>query len=144
MTKKTVNKSIIIFAVTLLLKFTSIDLICFVHADDNIKTISLNQDQEKLAQEIFSITKCMVCQGESIKESNTDFAQGMREVITDKIAEGEKKDAILSYIRERYGEEAILEPQFTYYNITLWLLPLAILGVSLVGVIYYFLFKESK
>lgn len=81
---------------------------------------------ENRAQQIFSEVRCMVCNGEAIKDSNAHLSQAMRKIIRMKIESGESNDQIITFIKERYGDYAILSPPLRSNTIWLWLLPTAL------------------
>lgn len=86
-----------------------------------------NAALENRAQNLFTQVRCMVCQGEVIKESNADLAVAMRALIREQIASGMHDDEIIAYLVERYGMQVVTKPAFNHYTAMLWLLPWAFL-----------------
>ena len=86
--------------------------------------------------------RCLVCQGQSIADSNSDFAQTIKLVVKDLIEEGKTEDEIYSFMAEKYGEWIVFKPQLNKQNIMLWFFPY--LALILGGIFIFFLLKKSK
>ena len=67
--------------------------------------------------------RCLVCQGQSISDSNSDFAQTIKLVVKDLINEGKTEDEIYSFMSDKYGEWIVFKPQINPQNSLLWILP---------------------
>ena len=80
-----------------------------------------------LESKIFKNLRCIVCQGQSIAESNSDFAQTIKIVVRDKIDQGGNEKEIYEFLAEKYGEWIIYKPKFNYINSLLWLSPYIVL-----------------
>jgi cytochrome c-type biogenesis protein CcmH len=83
-----------------------------------------------------------VCQGQSIAESNSDFAQTIKSVVRDKISEGNSKNQIYDFLISKYGEWIVYKPSFRKQNLLLWLIPYFILLLG--GVVIYNTLKKSN
>jgi cytochrome c-type biogenesis protein CcmH len=68
--------------------------------------------------------RCLVCQGQSISDSNSDFAQTIKLVVKDLIDEGKTEDEIYEFMSDKYGDWIVFKPQFNAQNSLLWILPL--------------------
>lgn len=80
--------------------------------------------------------RCLVCQNESIDESDAQIAQDLRHLVRERILLGENDREVLAYVEDRYGEFVLLQPKFGGANLVLWLTgPIAFLLV-LGGVAY--------
>ena len=86
--------------------------------------------------------RCLVCQGQSIADSNSDFAQTIKLVVKDLIKDGRTESEIYSFMADKYGEWILFEPQVNKQNFMLWFLPY--LALILGGVIILFLFKRRR
>jgi cytochrome c-type biogenesis protein CcmH len=75
------------------------------------------------AKEIQKNLRCLVCQGQSISDSNSDFAQTIKMVVDDLINEGLTEDEIYSFMSDKYGEWIVFKPQLNIQNSLLWILP---------------------
>ena len=73
--------------------------------------------------EIHKNLRCLVCQGQSIADSNSDFAQTIKLVVEDLIKEGKTEKEIYSFMSDKYGEWIIFKPQLNIHNFLLWFLP---------------------
>ncbi len=71
--------------------------------------------------------RCLVCQGQSISDSNSDFAQTIKLVIEDLIDEGKTEEEIYSFMSDKYGDWIVFKPQFNIQNSLLWILPYIVL-----------------
>ena len=83
--------------------------------------------QEAEAQELMLETRCLVCQGQSIADSDAELAGDMRDMIRRRIAAGEKPEAIRAWLIERYGPWISYRPTADPLTWPLWLAPLALL-----------------
>ena len=73
--------------------------------------------------EIQKNLRCLVCQGQSISDSNSDFAQTIKMVVDDLINEGLTEEEIYSFMSDKYGEWIVFKPQLNIQNSLLWILP---------------------
>ena len=74
-------------------------------------------------KEIQKNLRCLVCQGQSISDSNSDFAQTIKMVVDDLINEGLTEEEIYSFMSDKYGEWIVFKPQLNIQNSLLWILP---------------------
>ena len=79
-----------------------------------------NERVDKISKNL----RCLICQGQSIYDSQSDFALSVRDLISKKIDEGEKDDNIYKYLKLKYGDWIMYEPELNKNTILLWLLPL--------------------
>ena len=77
--------------------------------------------------EIHKNLRCLVCQGQSISDSNSDFAQTIKLVVKDLIKEGKTEKEIYSFMSDKYGEWIVFNPQLNIQNSLLWILPYIVL-----------------
>ncbi len=108
-------------------------------------TFSLNlnaYESKDLDSKIFKNLRCIVCQGQSIAESNSDFAQTIKIVVRDKIKQGNNEQEIYNFLAEKYGEWIVYKPKFSYLNSILWIFPYFILIFGAV-LIYKFFRKRN-
>ena len=95
--------------------------------------------EENRAINLFKEVRCLVCQGQTIHESNAEMAEDLKEVIREKIDQGQTDREIKSFLIEKYGNWIIMTPPFDRLTYLLWFVPLIIL---LFG-IYFILSKKS-
>ena len=78
---------------------------------------------EARARSLSMELRCMVCQNQSIDDSDAPLAKDLRMLIREQIKAGKTDDEILVFIEDRYGEFALLKPRFDIKNAPLWALP---------------------
>ena len=76
---------------------------------------------------IFKNLRCLVCQGQSISESNSDFAQTIKLVVKDQINSGKTDREIYDFLISKYGEWVVFKPTFSMKNFLLWVIPYFVL-----------------
>ena len=86
--------------------------------------------REAQAAELMGELRCLVCQGQSIADSDVDMAADMRRIVRQKIAAGEKPDAIRQWLIDRYGSYVTYDPPLSWTTAPLWLAPLLLLAVG--------------
>lgn len=86
--------------------------------------------------------RCLVCQGQSISDSNSDFAQTIKLVVKDLIKEGKTEEEIYSFMSKKYGEWIVFKPQFNTHNSLLWILPYFVLIFG--GFLIFTLIKKRQ
>ena len=74
-------------------------------------------------KEVQKNLRCLVCQGQSISDSNSDFAQTIKIVVDDLINQGLTEEEIYSFMSDKYGEWIVFKPQLNIQNSLLWILP---------------------
>mgnify|MGYP006083990035 CR=1 FL=1 len=79
---------------------------------------------------IFKNIRCLICQGQSIADSNSDFAQTIKLVVKDQILEGKSEKEIYNFLIDKYGEWIVYKPTTNPQNFILWLTPYAILFIG--------------
>ena len=87
--------------------------------------------REKAAQALMMSVRCLVCQGQSIADSDADMASDMRAMIRKRIAAGEKPEDIRAWLIERYGNWVSYKPVFDAQTAPLWIAPLLLLGAGI-------------
>lgn len=93
--------------------------------------------QEARAREVSRELRCVVCQSESIDESNADIARDLRLLVRERIKAGDTNDQVIDYVVDRYGEFVLFKPRMTLANAPLWFGGpiLLIFGLALVGAV---------
>ena len=82
-----------------------------------------NQKQELRARNISKNIRCMICQNQSIDESNAPLAKDLRILIRNKITKGDEDDEIYKFLTNRYGDFILLKPPLKLSTLALWFLP---------------------
>lgn len=95
-------------------------------------------DQERLdiqTRDIAKTLRCTVCQSESVWESNAELARQMRQLIRERLTQGQSPEEIRAYFLSRYGDYILMEPRKTGLNWVLWAGPFVLLGMG--GIFLY-------
>lgn len=90
---------------------------------------------EARARAISAELRCMVCQNQSIDDSNADLAKDLRLLVRERLKRGDTDQQVFDYLVSRYGEFVLLKPRMTIRNIALWGMPVALIligGVTLI------------
>ena len=101
-----------------------------------------NQKQELRARNISKNIRCMVCQNQSIDESNASLAKDLRILIRNKIKEGNSNEEIYKFLTDRYGDFILLKPPIKLSTLALWVLPFVFLLIGIFVVFWHN--KKSK
>lgn len=106
------------------------------HADSSLPPAPLaytqlpDPRQEAKAKALMETLRCLVCQGQSIADSDAEMAGDMRALVRQKIAAGESPDAIRAWLVDRYGKWVSYDPPLDVLTAPLWILPLLLLGIG--------------
>ena len=74
--------------------------------------------------EITKNLRCLICQGQSIYDSNSDFALSVKTLVSEKLESGDTEKDIYNFLKSKYGDWIVYEPEFNNYTLVLWILPL--------------------
>ena len=94
------------------------------------------------SNKIFKNLRCLICQGQSVGDSNSEFAQTIKLVVKDLIDEGKSEKEIYNFLIEKYGEWIVYNPPLNKTNIVLWFFPY--LAFLTGGLIIFLLFKKRN
>lgn len=86
--------------------------------------------KEAAAQGLMAELRCLVCQGQSIADSDADMAGAMRALVRERVAKGERPGEIRAWLVERYGDYVTYDPPWSLASAPLWLAPLVLLGIG--------------
>ncbi|MFQ5784538.1 MAG: cytochrome c-type biogenesis protein [Alphaproteobacteria bacterium] len=92
---------------------------------------------EARARAISQELRCLVCQNQSIDDSDADLARDLRRLVRERLVAGDSDEAVKNYIVARYGDFVLLKPPFKAKTYALWLGPAAILFVAGLGAVVY-------
>ena len=98
------------------------------------KTSLISNKTREIAQNI----KCLVCQNQSIDESNSELAKDLKNLIKEKLEAGLNEDEVYNFLSERYGDSILLKPPLNTNTILLWFLPFIILVFSSIYITKFF------
>jgi cytochrome c-type biogenesis protein CcmH len=85
---------------------------------------------EARARNLSAGLRCMVCQNQSIDDSDAELARDLRVLVRERIAAGESDDEVIDYVVSRYGEFVLLQPRFSLRNALLWATPVLLLAIG--------------
>lgn len=98
--------------------------------------------QEAMARSIMTEVRCLVCQGESIADSNADYAADLRRLVRERVAAGDDPQEVKAYLVSRYGDWVLLQPPVKPETYLLWAAPVLFLGLGLLLV--WRIFRRAK
>ncbi len=96
---------------------------------------------EHRARQISAQLRCMVCQNQSIDDSNAELAKDLRVLVRQRLTDGDTDGQVIDYVVSRYGEFVLLNPRLSTKTIILWAMPL---GLLMVGVLALVIFVRSR
>ena len=102
----------------------------------NAETFSVDSNN------IFKNLRCLICQGQSVADSNSEFAQTIKLVVRDQINNGKSEKEIYNFLIEKYGEWIVYNPPINKTNFLLWSLPYIIFLIG--GFIIFSFLRKSK
>ena len=85
---------------------------------------ALSNTNINLENKIFKNLRCLICQGQSIYDSQSDFAESMKLVVREKLSVGMTEQEIYIFLKDKYGTWILYDPQFEKNTFFLWLIPL--------------------
>ena len=133
-----IKRTFIIFGLICLIQFFS-GYTFAVEPDEILE----NQQMELRARDISKNIRCMICQNQSIDESDAPLAKDLRILIRVKIKDGKTDKEIYKFLTDRYGDFILLNPPLKSKTIVLWFLPFILFFIGIVF-IYYHNRKSNK
>jgi len=85
---------------------------------------------EARARNLSAGLRCMVCQNQSIDDSDAELARDLRVLVRERLVAGETDEQVIDYVVSRYGEFVLLQPRFSLRNAALWAMPVVLLLVG--------------
>jgi cytochrome c-type biogenesis protein CcmH len=92
----------------------------------------LTPEEKQQYQDVASELRCLVCQNQSIADSQAGLASDLKQIIVDQIREGRSKEEIKVYMEDRYGEFILYKPEMSASNAVLWAGPFLVLILAVV------------
>ena len=89
---------------------------------------------EARARHISEGLRCLVCQNQSIDDSDAPLAKDLRVLVRERLKEGDSNGQVIDYVVARYGEFVLLRPVFGWHTLLLWLSPLLAVGLGAFGI----------
>jgi len=82
------------------------------------------ENNNLLVQKITKNIRCLICQGQSVYDSDSDFAISVRKMVKNKINQGYSENEIYSFLKDKYGQWIVYDPEFNKNTLILWFLPI--------------------
>ena len=83
-----------------------------------------DEKNDEIKNKILKNIRCLICQGQSVYDSESDFASSIKLIVDRKINEGLQEELIYQFLRERYGDWIVYDPELNKKTYILWVLPL--------------------
>jgi len=118
-------------------KLLTIKILVIILISFNLKNIAMASTFSE--EQTINITKnlrCLICQGQTIHESNSDFAESMKKYIKGELENGKTDEEIFSSLVEKYGQWIVYDPGMSKNTFLLWTLPLLLflIGGAIIGI----------
>lgn len=126
------------FSLVLILLIASASQAVAVRPDEVLKDPAL----EAKAREISAELRCLVCQNQSIDDSDAPLARDLRLLVRERLKAGDGEEDVIDFVVARYGEFILLRPRFSPHNYLLWFAPLLLLLAG--GYLAFRLFGQRK
>ena len=89
-----------------------------------------DEKNNELKSKILKNVRCLICQGQSVYDSESDFASSIKLIVNKMIDDGMSEDQVYKFLREKYGDWVIYEPELNKNTYILWLLPLLLFMIG--------------
>ena len=106
------------------------------------KSLNNEIDVNNRIREISQNVRCLVCQNQSIDESNSELAKDLKILIKEKIILGDSDKEIYGFLKERYGDYILLKPPLNLNTVILWFLPFIVLMFG--SILIFKIIKSNK
>ena len=103
----------------------------------------VNAQNNELNSKITKNLRCLICQGQSVYDSDSEFANSVKILVEKKLDQGLDEEQIYNYLKNKYGEWILYDPYFNKKTYFLWLLPILILIISGVVILKIFILKKN-
>lgn len=100
--------------------------------------------QEARARAVSREIRCLVCQNQSIEDSNAPLASDLRLIVRERIQAGDSDDQVRAFLVRRYGDWVLLNPPFNLRTLLLWLLPALLAACAAVGAWVFFRRRQRE
>ena len=107
-------------------------------------SFNLSNAQDKdLQSKITKNLRCLICQGQSIYDSDSEFANSLKILVDKKLDDGLNEKQIYEYFKEKYGEWILYDPEFNKNTYFLWLLPILMFIIGGAIILKLFIIKKN-
>ena len=103
----------------------------------------LNAQENDKRNEITKNLRCLICQGQSVYDSDSEFANSLKLLVDKKLNEGLNEKQIYNYLSEKYGEWILYDPEFNENTYFLWILPILMFLIGGAIILRLFIIKKN-
>jgi len=104
---------------------------------------SLKADNEILKNKITKNLRCLICQGQSVYDSDSEFANSLKIIVKQKLTEGKSEKQIYNFLEDKYGKWILYDPKFSKNTYFLWILPIFLFVIGGVLILKLFIIKKN-
>jgi len=101
-----------------------IKLLLIIFLFINFSQLKSDEKNKEIKSKILKNIRCLICQGQSVYDSESDFANSIKLVVEKKISDGLSEEQIYDFLKIKYGQWIVYEPEFNKNTLILWLLPI--------------------
>ena len=102
----------------------TIKLLLIIFLFINFSQLKSDEKNKEIKSKILKNVRCLICQGQSVYDSESDFATSIKLVVEKKISDGLSEEQIYDFLKIKYGQWIVYEPEFNKNTLVLWLLPI--------------------
>ena len=121
------------------MKYFKYSIIIMFLFNFNFSIAKDNDLQNKITKNL----RCLICQGQSVYDSDSEFANSLKILVEKKIDEGFDEEQIYDYLKNKYGEWILYDPKFGKSTYFLWLLPILIFMIGGAILLKLFIIKKN-
>ena len=103
----------------------------------------VHANTKSLDEKITKNLRCLICQGQSVHDSDSEFAISLKTLVKKKLNEGSSEEEIYNYLKDKYGEWILYDPGFSKNTYFLWLLPLLMFLIGGEIILKLFIYKKN-
>jgi len=108
----------------------TLKIILIIFLSVSFTQLKSDEKNNELKNKILKNIRCLICQGQSVYDSESDFASSIKLIVNKKINDGLSEDQVYKFLREKYGDWVIYDPMLEKNTYILWLLPLLLFFVG--------------
>ena len=108
----------------------------------NFSELRSDETNDVLKNKILKNTRCLICQGQSVYDSDSEFANSLKVLVDKKLEKGFSESQIYDYFKDKYGEWILYDPELNKNTYLLWLLPILIFLIGGAIILKSFIFKK--
>ena len=120
------------------MKFLRFFLIAILLSSSNLKAEEYDK-RNKITKNL----RCLICQGQSVYDSDSEFANSLKLVVEKKLENGDSEEQIYDFLQEKYGQWILYDPKFNKNTYFLWLLPILIFIIGGAIIFKLFIIKRN-